>query len=108
MGRFPTDFPSAEVQMLAGTLLGRTPTTADAIEAGWWVAGYAASQVLKAGQPITMGAGEEVMDREHLGLTLEGLKCCEGEGMKAIDWTRWQKILQALLTILPILFGEAA
>lgn len=103
--RFPTEVPADEVRVLLGVLTGRTPSTGEAIEAGWWVAGYAAGQVFDHPHPLL--AGQNVLTRRELAAELGPLASVGEAGAAPVGALPWVKILQALLTILPLLFAEA-
>lgn len=58
LGHYPTALPTEEAKTVISYFRTKGASLTDALEAGWWIQGYAMSMV-PAGGPVTFGASPE-------------------------------------------------
>lgn len=90
MARFPDSFPVAEAMLVIDKIRGKPVGRKAAIEAGWWVAGFALAQIPDDQAVAKLMFADQAMG-DSVALQLE--KAFDPANMSAIDWKAvWQYV----------------
>jgi hypothetical protein len=98
LNRYPTELPLAEARVVLDYFRGAGATAASAVEAGWYVSGYALS-LAPIGPPLMTGTGEDA--EQQCKAALESLVSQGESGHRTVQaGGLWLTVLAQLLPIL--------